>query len=260
MSFTLKFSLFLIVISTLVSPSNLAEQASSCTTTFNVSSGSNWPPYSFEENNVRVGIDIKILEVVLSEANICINYVNTPSSKRALTELEKGNIDLIYAASYNDKRSKYGIYSVPYRQEKMRIFWNPKTHKQLINSNLLILINSKLKVVIDPGSYYGPEGEKILKHEKSKSIFTMDSIEGRMQMLNRNRVDMTIEDELTGLYYLKRNQISDVELHPYVIHQNNVSYLYSKKTVSQQQVEKINNILLDQIDRIQEIIQSYIAE
>ena len=44
MSFTLKFSLFLIVISTLVTPSNLAEKTNTCTTTFNVSSGSNWPP------------------------------------------------------------------------------------------------------------------------------------------------------------------------------------------------------------------------
>ncbi|MEQ3512256.1 hypothetical protein ABMY35_02630 [Pseudoalteromonas sp. BZB3] len=45
-----------------------------------------------------------------------------PSSKRALKELEVGNVDMLFAATKTDERSKNAHFSVSYREEKMMVF------------------------------------------------------------------------------------------------------------------------------------------
>ena len=38
-----------------------------------------------------------------------------------------------------------------------------------------------------------------------------------MEMLNRERVDLIIEDELAGLYYLKKYALNNIKMYPLVV-------------------------------------------
>ncbi len=64
-----------------------------------------------------------------------------------------------------------------------------------------------------------------------------------MEMLNRERVDLIIEDELAGLYYLKKNALNNIEMHPFVVHQNNISLMFNKNNISNELLNKINTVI-----------------
>jgi len=228
-----------------------------CEKILSIGVGTSWPPYYFEIENKLVGIDVEIVKMVFSKLNICPKYVKMPSSVRGLTELKKGNVDVLYAASFTKERTLIGIFSEPYRQENVRVFWKPSDNKAFENKSLMALLSAKLVGVINPGSYFGPSYDESLKTTNSWPIVKAASIKQRMGMIEHGRVTFSIEDEFAGLFYLNENNINDIKLHPSTVYENEVSLLFSRKTVSLKQVEAINTVILNNKAKIQDIILSY---
>lgn len=218
-------------------------QDNNCQDTFTLGLGNVWPPYYYEEQGQVKGIDIKIIENIFSQTDICLRFLKMPSSSRQLAELKKGTIDFIYAASFTNDREKYAIYSEPYRQETVRLFWKKAELIEYQNASLADLFTAQLRVATNRGAHIGGYGEALTKKENQPYISNVPTIERRMKMLTFNRVDFTLEDEVAGRYYLKSHPESSIEMHPFVVYQNEVSLLFSKKTISIHQVEKINRII-----------------
>ena len=79
--------------------------------------------------------------------------------------------------------------------------------------------------------------------ETNSSIHLVTTIKQRMKMLENGRVDFAIEEEVAGLNYLRQHSLKNIELHPFVVFQNEVSLMFSRKTVPKQIVYKINSII-----------------
>ncbi len=118
-----------------------------CQSTLKLGLGSIWPPYHFNQNGQPSGIDIEIVQHIFKQANICLLYSKMPSSARALVELKKGSIDFLHGASFSEKRKEYAIFTLPYPQETVRIFWRKKISSALRNATLSQLLSAKLTVV-----------------------------------------------------------------------------------------------------------------
>ena len=231
-----------------------------CEQTLSIGVGTSWPPYYFEGKNNLIGIDVEIVETLFLELNICPRYIKMPSSVRGLTELEKGNVDVLYAASFTKERAVIGIFSEPYRQENVRIFWRPPQNNTIKYKDLMALLTANLVGTINPGSYFGPIYDKSLKTNNSWPLVYAPSIEQRMGMVDHNRVTFSIEDEIAGLYFLAQNKIKNIQLHPSSVYENQVSLLFSRKTVSQKQVTAINKVIINSQDKIKHIINSYTGD
>lgn len=231
-----------------------------CDQTLSIGVGTSWPPYYFESNDTLKGIDVEIVETLFHELNICPLYIKMPSSIRGLTELKKGNIDVLYAASFTKERALIGMFSQPYRQENVRIFWIPPQNKSLEYKNLMALLSDNLVGAINPGSYFGPVYDKSLKTTHSWPLVYAASIEQKMGMIKHGRVAFSIEDEVAGLYYLSQHKIKNIQLHPSSVYENQVSLLFSRKTVSQEQVAAINQVITNNKDKIKKIITSYTGD
>jgi len=232
-------------------------QENNCKETFTLGLGSVWPPYYYEEDGVTKGVDIKIIKSIFSQTDICLRFLKMPSSSRSLAELRKGAIDFIYGASFTDDRAKYAIYSQPYRQETIRIFWKKAKFSDYQNASLADLFTAQLRVATNRGAHIGGYGEALTKKENQPYISNVPTIERRMKMLTFDRVDFTLEDEVAGRYYLKTHPESSIEMHPFVVYQNEVSLLFSKKTISIVQVEEINKIINRSKKRYQEMLMGY---
>lgn len=237
--------------------SSVYGQERNCRDTFTLGLSSVWPPYYYEENGQIKGVDIKIIENVFSQTDICLRFLKMPSSARSLAELKKGTIDFIYGASFTHEREKYAIYSEPYRQETIRLFWKKEKLSEYLNASLVDLFTAKLRVATNRGAYIGGYGVALTKKENQPYITNVPTIERRMKMLAFNRVDFTVEDELAGRYYLKTHPESSVEMHPFVVYQNEVSLLFSRKTISTRQVEEINMIINRSKRRYKEMLRHY---
>jgi len=234
-------------------------RAEVCNTTLTLGLGNIWPPYYFEENSQPAGADIDIVKLIFAQANICLNYRKMPSSARALIELESGNIDFLYAASFSEERKKIAIFSSPYRYESVRIFWRAKGREYLASAPLKSLFLSGLIVATNRGSFVGENAEQVLNQQNNTAVISVPTIEQRMMMLIHQRVDFIIEDEIAGLYYIHREKIKGIELHPHIIYQDDISLMFSRK-ISQQTINSINIAIQQNGDKINKIIESYVNE
>jgi len=230
-------------------------QADACDVSIRLALGSNWPPYYIETNGYPKGIEI--IDLVFKKADLCVQYEKVATMARSLAELEKGNIDAVFAASYYKERTKYGVYSIPYRTEKIRIFWQGSKVESLKSGDLNTLLNSGLTAAINVGSYFGPKYNDYLNNKSRKEIVKIPTIDRKIKMLQHQRVDFVLEDENTGLYYLRENQIKGVEMHPYVVYQNEVAFLFNKNTFSMDYLAKLNAAITDSEKQISEIIARY---
>ena len=232
-------------------------QAASCQTTLRLGLGQIWPPYYVEPQGKVDGIDIRIARHVFEQAEVCLHVVKQPSSNRSLTELARGNIDLLLAASYTAEREVYAHYSSPYRQESIRIFWFPKGRKALAKLDLQGLLDAGLKGAFNRGSYLGIDAELLKRAVDKKQLLPVSNLPQRVTMLRRHRVDFVIEDQNVGLQVFKQDNQLAVEMHPYVVHSNEVSMLFSRKSVNQALVERLSTIIEADKAQIAHIISSY---
>ncbi|PCI61426.1 MAG: amino acid ABC transporter substrate-binding protein [Gammaproteobacteria bacterium] len=222
-----------------------------------VGSGNYLEPFHYLEAGVPSGLDIDIVAVVLNKANYCFNYTVTPSSARSMIELKQGRIDMLWSASFTEDRAEIAYYSIPYRQENIVLFWFPEKHPIILQqANLQELLNAGLRGVINLGGYYGEEVKQVLKEPRA-NLLQVSTLERRMKMLLNNRVDFVIEDELAGHFYLLKNKLSSIKVHPHVLHQNMVSFIFSKKSTSKQKVDRINKAIAASEDEITKIISRF---
>lgn len=229
-----------------------------CDKTLTVGVGQPWAPYIFAAKRPpHKGIDIEATQLLLSYAGFCSKFIRFPSSARGLAELEKGTVDILPAASFSEQRAKYSYFTIPYRNEKMRLFWYENTDG--ITADLVELMNSKHTFAINSGAFYGEQFAKLKSdNDYKKLLISVPKIRQRLYLLAAGRVDFMIDDELSGRYLITQEKISGVTLHPYVINDNLIHFMLSKKTMSVSEVTKINAAIVENKSAVQDIINQYV--
>jgi polar amino acid transport system substrate-binding protein len=209
------------------------------------------------EDEHYFGLDVEATQQVFSAAGMCIKYVRLPSSARGITELERGFIDILPSASYNDQRAEIAFFSAVYRNEKMRLFTLDKLDS--IDS-LAQLFAADYLFTANPGAYYGQELLEILRVEKYRNnYFEVASLEQRMELVRRGRVDFLIEDEASGIYYKNQLGYKTLQVHPYVVHDNGIHFMLNKNAFSLEQVAKINQAIAHTANIVKTIEQKYLG-
>ncbi|MBH0029048.1 transporter substrate-binding domain-containing protein [Pseudoalteromonas sp. SWN29] len=183
--------------------------AFACDRTFSVAShDAFWPPYVIGMSNVFKG-----------------------------TEVRHGRIDLGWAGSYTEKRAKYAHYTVSYRTEVMRLYEN-KNNTHVVKS-LADIFDQGLTIGANFGSYYGEEFEQYKTTHKKQIEYT-SATSKRFEMLNKQRIDFAIEDELVGAYFAKENSNIKLVTNIEYVNKDDIYLMFSKKTVSINELKIIN--------------------
>ena len=224
-------------------------QDQACTDTLTVSAPSDWPPYSMKTQSGYVGLDIEIVKMVLTEANLCWNFISYPSSPRVMAELERESLDLAFAASITPERESIAAFSRSYRPEFMSLF----THK---NNTKLFSLYSTSTVVINRGAYYGSNFE-IFRRRCPECVVEVSSGAQRVSLLRTERVDFALLDELTGKEVIKQNELSEqIIATNYVINKNDVHYMV-RKSLNSEYLDAINQAIVKSEDKINALVKKY---
>ena len=105
--------------------------------------------------------------------------------------------------------------------------------------NLADIFNQGLTIGANFGSYYGEEFEQYKKSHKKQIEYT-SATSKRFEMLNKQRIDYAIEDELVGNYLSKRgNSLMKAPTIP-AINKDQIHLMLSKRTVTPDEVKIIN--------------------
>lgn len=233
-----------------------------CEQKIRISAAKDWPPYSYINNGGFSGLDIDIIEMILSDINLCWEYVSFPSSSRAFQEFKKDNIDLIFAASYTSPRRGFSEFSVAYRTEFMQLF----SHQDFILADTME--TGKTKVIpefleksitaINRGSVYGAPFSKF-KAQCPDCVVEMNASIARFRLLKYKRVNFVIEDLLTGAYLIKNSK--EIEGHVkatrFNVRKDPVHYMLRPGMFSESKLQAFNLAIIKNKQNIKKITDKY---
>ncbi|MBE0387672.1 substrate-binding periplasmic protein [Pseudoalteromonas luteoviolacea] len=230
---------------------------SSCSLHAKVGVVAGWPPLtSVNEAGIAQGLDIDIARLVFEHANMCVEFVRLPSAARSFAQLTKGVVDVVLMVSYTFKRKQWGYFSIPYRKERMRLF-SLKQQKQPVIS-LMSLLSSGATVGLSIGSYYGEEVKTLARNERFTGQFIgISTIQRRIELLNKQRVNFIIEDEIIGNYLSHKLSEKPIFGWAYPIHDNDVHFLLRKEKFNESHRLRINTAIETLRPRITAMVERY---
>jgi len=204
-----------------------------------------WLPYVEVRDETVTGTDIELIRSALAAVGTELKLLPLPES-RALNQLEHGQIDLLFAASYTKERAQFAWFSAPYRQEVNQLV----VHQQLLHKypelnskqGFLTLASRRLAGTYNPKGYYGEEFE-VLKQlpaviQRSVAIFDPEQ---RLELVLSQRADYSIVDQdWLALRNRQRGQEAMLEVLPFILYQADIHLMLSKKTVTAACVDALN--------------------
>jgi len=232
---------FILIIILILCSNSVQAVLKECQTPLELSITSNWYPFIYQDNSgVSTGFDIGLLRRILQQMGCQLKVVNFPE-RRLYNELKKGSFDIGLGSSKNSIREKIYFYSNPYRQEVNRFAYRVKDQNIFAVKNLQDILKLQKTIALNLGGWYGHEIEKA-KIDNKLFIYS-DSITKRVKMLNFNRVDIVVDDEVVLCNELLRSTFQGLKIHPIVLSHAPIHFIFNKNSVSPIFVHEFNKIL-----------------
>lgn len=207
--------------------------------TIQVNGSSGWEPISYRNaDGELVGIAVEVAKRVFSQLGVNVIIGKNVPWKRQQLRLEKGSLDLINAAYYNDKRSKKFLYSQPYHIEKIAIFVHKNRSFEFKNLHSL-----KGKKGLRPlGGTYGNDFDQFAKNNLNLAEFSNN--ESSLKRIEQGKEDYLVLALMDGLFSAHKHGYSS-SIIPLTknVAKLPIYFLMSKKSSCAHLIKKINSQL-----------------
>ena len=161
-----------------------------------------WPPYSMEENNELIGVDVEIINVVFKKMGITIKIQTFPW-KRCLYMVRHKEVDAILDASITSERQQFLHFPEEPVSKEFTVFFSRKG--RTIPFTGLEDLNGLTAGVIIGYSYCDEiDLSPFMKNAESVSL-----LKNNFKKLLLDRIDFIIESEAVGYFTAKEMGISD---------------------------------------------------
>jgi len=206
-----------------------------------LSTTTDWYPYLFkDELGKSAGADVALLTLILKEMGCQLKVVQFPE-RRSLFELNQGHMDIGLGASKNKARQEKLHYSTPYRYEINKFIYRNSDTEITKSATLQDVLKTNKRIAINLAGWYGDEIENA-KADHNNFIFS-DTVGKRLKMLNFNRVDLVIDDEVVLCSELLRSNYIGFSIHPMVLYKADIHFIFNKQSISSTFVEHFNQVL-----------------
>ncbi|WP_343562416.1 substrate-binding periplasmic protein [Kiloniella sp. b19] len=205
-----------------------------------------YPPYMIDRGEGREpeGVEPVILKHILEPVGCRLAFVELPV-KRAFRALENGTVDIIPIASFVPERERYGLFSLPYRDEEARLYGRPETIEAHLGYSFEELMERPLTIGAVNGGWYGKAIEELERRQYEDPAVLMrlhrvpdhDTLHGTVL---GGRLDMMVSDRLWWVWnrQIRGNQDRLVDL-GVLLHRDAVHMMLSR-TLSKDLVAAVN--------------------
>jgi len=237
---TLQLQYFLII-SMLLCVCPVQAHFKECRKPIRLSSTSAWFPYIYKNKHGNsIGVDIELLTDILHRMGCKLRVVHFPE-RRMLYKPQQGNFDISLGASKNRARLKYFHYSTPYRTETIKFAYRLNEKDIFDETSLHDIVQLKKIIAINLAGWYGHELEN--EKARSKLFINSDTANKRLKMLTLKRVDIVIDDDIVLCNAIQRLAFNNVKVHPSVLSNAPIHFIFNKKSVSALFVYEFDKIL-----------------
>lgn len=204
-----------------------------------------WYPYQYHNKQQQlVGLDFDILNAVLKEAKLKANYTELPW-KRHLHYIKTGDMDIAMGSSFSKERESFAYFSIPYRQEIVKLYVKKGTTSKIKLNTLADLIKSPYMIGVEGGYYYGSQYQQLILDPNFQShISEVVDLEENANMLLKGHIDGFLVDPFTMKAFVDKYKLyGEFEMHPITIYQADIHLMISKASGSKALVEKLNQAI-----------------
>ena len=151
-----------------------------------------YPPYQMTDTGPTRGIDMDIIDTILTKAGYRVSFVKMPWA-RQLQSLAVGELDIAMSASISGDRARYVAWSTGYRRERAALMAIHTPNPPI--TALKDLIGSDRKVALIRDSSYPGEFAWLLTQAEFRALleYTPQSINS-LRMLQAGRVAFILDD------------------------------------------------------------------
>ncbi|HEX8610092.1 MAG TPA: transporter substrate-binding domain-containing protein [Telluria sp.] len=216
-------------------------QALACSRPLNMVS-EEWPPYSFtNEENVQTGLDMDMAKAILKEAGcVLVTAPPLPTVRRALL-FERGEFDLMLAATDTPERRRFARFSNPYRHETVALFALARDYARYAGVNdMPTVARGKAALLAPRVGWYGRQFAHAAPSLRAEGrLFDFGSLEQGMRMLGAGRAPLIMGDRAAVMYEAQRQKLVLRQL-PFVLHQAPVHLMLSRASTTDGDLARIN--------------------
>jgi len=202
-----------------------------------------WEPYQYMDDAGKVtGLDNDLLSAIAREAGCEVFFAKRPW-KRSLQELKNGQADVAPGASITEERKAFANFSDIYRNETMAMMVLKENLSKFPFKRFDDFEKSGMRVGVVRGYYYGERFKKAMESKEFRARVQMvNGDDKNLKKLLKGRIDGALIDPFVGTFLLKQmDENSRVAIHPVTINSDGIYLMYSKKSVSKEVIEKLNN-------------------
>lgn len=223
-----------------------AAPISDCSRPLIIRAAETYSPFSMkDENGVAVGTDSIFIAKIMKRVGCEYRFEFLPW-KRSLYAIEHGDIDVLPSASLTEDRAKYGLFSVPYRDEVIGFVVRNEDIGRISLGSLEDVISQGLEIGQVRGAYRGEAFETFAASPEGAShvIDVSVALHG-LKLLLADRIDLLLGSPVVYLAQAESQGYGHtVEKHPFVLGKEPVRLMFSAKNIAPELVRKINDAIV----------------
>ena len=201
-----------------------------------------WAPYAFNFGaDIQTGLDIELARAILDEAGCTLVTAPFVPAVRRMLMFERGEIDLLLAASETPERHRFARFTTAYRNETVGLFvlaQNYARHQGV--DGFGTLLEQELGLLAPTIGWYGKEYERARPRLKVSGLLsTFGTIQQGMRMLVAGRAPLIMGDA-AAIQYEARNQDVQVRQLSYVVLLAPVHLMFSRASTTAEDVAQVN--------------------
>ena len=222
-----------------------------------------WPPYLYRDAQGKyTGLDLELLRAIFKEARCTLLSVpELPTARRQLL-FQKGELDLLPAASDTSERHAYARFSMRYRDETVGIFGKAGTPAmQRPVGSFGQLARSTATLLAPKVGWYGADYAAVRPAlEKAGRMNAFGSFQQGVRMLDAGRADLLLGDVLAVRHEARQQGVPLTAL-PFLALRAPVHLMLNARTTSAADLARLNAAItrLEQRGTLAAIRSSYEA-
>jgi polar amino acid transport system substrate-binding protein len=204
-----------------------------------------WVPYQYKDPKGQLaGLDIELVNLVAETAKCKINYVERPWA-RTLREIASGATHMTPGASINEERQAFAHFSQPYREEVVVLIVRKNESSKFALTKLADMIGLNFRLGTTRDYYHGEDYDALSKNtDFTRLVQEVSVTEQNFHKLKGKRIDGFLVDPVVAKRLAKQLDMGDqIETHPLPIVRDNIYFMFSKASTTQETVEKFNAAL-----------------
>jgi len=190
------------------------------------------------------GIDIEINQELMRRLGCRLEFQEMPFG-RGLRELQTGGLDLMGSAFRRPEREAFAWFSTPVLQARKRLFVRRTDLAGFKARSLREWLQGGVTLGVLPGVVYGPEFSALQQDPAMQPhIHTVVNRRSLWLMLERERIDGMLVDELTAGYEMRRLALDErLAAAPLVVESEPSYTAFSKRSTPPEFVARYNEAL-----------------